>query len=182
MSVLAIDPAVHGTVRIALTLLFLWAAGHKLRDVPAFCSAVANYELVPSGWIGPFATGVIAMELGVAAGLWLPRLAAIAALAAAGVLAAYAGAMAINLVRGRRDIDCGCIGAAGRRPLSGALEVRNGVLALAALTIAPPAAARPLAWFDAITIGAGAAALACLYAASEAVLANAPKIAALQHE
>ena len=45
----------------------------------------------------------------------------------AALLLAYAAVMAINLVRGRRFIDCGCGGAA--QPLSLGLVLRNVVLA-----------------------------------------------------
>jgi len=179
MSGLAVDPAMQMTVRIAVSLLFAWAAIHKLRDVAGFRAALASYELLPRRWAGPGAGLLIAIESGIGIGLWLPGLAAVAGLAAAGLLALYAGAMAINLVRGRRDIDCGCSGIARARPLSGALVVRNGILLIAPLLLALPSTARPLSWLDAVTIGGGAAALALLYAAADGLLANAPRSAAL---
>jgi hypothetical protein len=174
-----IDPVVRGMLRVALSLLFVWAASHKLRDLSGFRTALISYELLPSRVIGAFAVLLIAMEIAVAAGLWLPGRAAPAAGAAAGLLAVYGGAIAVNLVRGRRDIDCGCAGAAAERPLSGALVVRNGVLLLAALMLTLPATPRPLMWVDAVTIGAGVAVLALLYAAADGLLANASKSAAL---
>jgi hypothetical protein len=179
MKVLAIDPAVRGMVRLALSLLFVWAASHKLRDISGFRTALTAYELLPSRGVGAFAELLIAMEIGVAAGMWLPGRAATAAFAASGLLAMYAGAIAVNLVRGHRDIDCGCAGAAADRPLSGALVLRNGFLLVAALMLTLPATSRPLMWLDAVTICAGVAGLALLYAAADGLLANAPKIAAL---
>ena len=176
---LSVDPAVQFTLRIALSLLFAWAGGHKVRDVAGFRSALASYELLPAGWIGPCTVGLIAMEISVAIGLWLPGCAVIVGLAAAGLFALYALAIVINLVRGRRDIDCGCAGVAGDQPLSGGLVSRNAVLVIVALVITLPAVPRPLTWLDAITISAGVSVLALLYAAVDGLLANAPKIAAL---
>jgi hypothetical protein len=94
----------------------------------------------------------------------------------------YAGAIFVNLVRGRRGIDCGCAGVAASRSLSGGLVVRNGVLIIAALTSALPATSRSLAWIDAVTIVAGVAAAALLYAAADGLLATAPQSAALAHD
>ena len=44
------------------------------------------------------------------------------------LLALYAGAMAVNLARGRRDLDCGCAGPGVRRPVGEGLLIRNGAL------------------------------------------------------
>lgn len=174
-----LDPTLGIALRAALSLLFVWAAGHKLRDVAAFRHALANYALLPARWIGPSVALLVAVEIAVAAGLWLPGLRVAAALAAGGLLVLYAGAISINLLRGRRDIGCGCAGAADDRPLGWGLAARNGVLVVAALAGALPATARVLTWVDDVTIAAGVAALALLYAAVDGLLANAPKIAVL---
>jgi hypothetical protein len=177
----ALDPALRLLLRAALTLLFGWAAAHKLRDVASFRAAIDAYELLPPVWSVPAGVALIAAEVGVAAGLWLPRVAPVAAIAAALLLALYAGAIGVNLVRGRRDIDCGCAGPAHRQPISAALVLRNVVLAVAALAAALPAAPRALTWVDGVTVVAGVAALALLYGAADGVLANAPRLRALAH-
>ena len=182
MKALAIDPAVRATLRGGVSLLFAWAAIHKVRDRAAFRSALASYELLPSRWIGAFALVVIVLEGSIATGLWVPALTVMSAATAAALQAVYAGAIGINLLRGRRDIDCGCVGVAGKRPLSGMLVGRNAVLIAAALVLALPADARAMTWLDGITITAGVAALALLYAVVDGLLANAPKTAALAGE
>ena len=144
MTVPALDPTLHLTLRAALSLLFLWSASHKLRDAAGFQGVLANYRLLPDRWIASTVAVLVAAELCVAGGLWLPGLGADAACATAGLLALYAGAIAINLIRGRRDIDCGCAGVAAHQPLSAALVVRNGVFAAAALASALPVAPRSL--------------------------------------
>jgi hypothetical protein len=78
--------------------------------------------------------------------------------------------MAVNLRRGRRDVDCGCFGPARRRPISSTLVARNVALAAAALTVALPVQPRALIWIDAVTITAGVLLLALLYAAIDGLL------------
>ncbi len=182
MTALALDPALRIALRAALSLLFVCAAGHKLRDIAGFRAALANYDLLPQPTLGVFPVLLIGAELGTAAGLWLPGLGAAAAISAASLLVLYAGAIIINLIRGRRDIDCGCAGAARGQPLSAALVTRNGALATAALASALPMAARPLTWVDGVTIAGGVAALALLYAAVAGLLAYAPRIAGLTQD
>ena len=176
---LAIDPALQLTLRAALSLLFVWAASHKLADRAGFRSTLAEYELLRARWLEAVAVLLMSAEVGVATALWFPTVAAIGALAAGGLLVLYAGAIAINLRRGRRHIDCGCTGAAGRQPLSGWLVARNGLLVCTALAAALPAGGRALTWVDDLTVVAGVAALALLYAAADGLLAAAPTTAAL---
>lgn len=171
MSPLAIDPALSWVVRAAVSLLFVSAAGHKLRDVEGFRRAVEGYDLLPRLWAVPVGGALIALEVGVATGLWFARVAPVAALAAAVLLMGYGGAMALNLARGRRDIDCGCGGPGGRQTISATLVVRNAFLAVAALVAALPASARALTWIDAMTIAAAIVALALLYVAADGLLA-----------
>jgi hypothetical protein len=101
-------------------------------------------------------------------------------LLAAGLLAVYTGAIAINLARGRRDIDCGCAGPALREPLSGWLLGRNGILLAAALACLVPLRPRPLVWVDALTVTGAVAALAAFYGALDRLVANAPRLAHLR--
>jgi hypothetical protein len=176
MTAAALDPALRITLRAALALLFVWAASHKLRDREAFRAAFANYALVPQRWLRSLSMLLVGAELSVAVGLCIPAVAAAAACAAAGLLALYAGAIGINLVRGRRDIDCGCAGPMRRQPISAALVLRNAALAGAALACALPASSRAFTWIDGITVAASVATLVLLYAAVDGLLVTAPQI------
>jgi Methylamine utilisation protein MauE len=180
MSAVAVDPLLALCARLALALLFAVAAAHKLRDVGAFRAALEGYRLLPPPWAVPAGALLIAAEIGVAAALCLPRVSGAASLTAAGLLGLYGYAMAINLARGRRDIDCGCGGPARRQPLSGWLLGRNAALALAALLAALPTTGRALGWLDALTALAAVTALALLYVAADGLLATAPRLAALR--
>ncbi len=176
----AIDPAVRLVLRGLISAVLAWAAWHKLRDVGGFRAAVEAYELVPPLWAVPIGAALIAAELGIAVGLWLPRVGSIAALAAAALLLLYAVAIAVNLARGRRDLDCGCAGPAGRQPISWALVARNLFLVIIAATAARPAAARQWQWVDGLTVAAALIALAALYAALDGLLANGPALRRLR--
>src|SRR4029453_3127867 len=169
------DPTIDLTLRAALGLLFVAAALHKLRDPRRFAATGADYRLLPEGLAGVAGALLVGAELAIAVALVLHRRAALAG--AAALLVLYAGAMAINLVRGRRHIDCGCVGPAARRPIGGWLVVRNLVLAGVALAALAPVAPRPLLWIDGVTVAAATVALAACWAAMDRLLALAPILA-----
>jgi hypothetical protein len=176
------DPVIEATLRAALALLFLVAAGHKLRALGRFRATLGEYRLVPAA-LTPLATGlVVAVEAAVAGALLVPGARVVGLLAAAAVLVVYGGAIAINLARGRRDIDCGCAGPAVRRPISGALVARNAALAAVALAGLAPVRPRAFLWVDALTVAGATAALAAVYASLDRVLAYAPRLARLRGE
>jgi hypothetical protein len=177
---IGIDPAVQMALRVALAALFAAAAVHKLRDRRRFRDALRGYALAPARAVAPLAAGFTALEL-VAAGLLVaPGGARPGAALGGALLLVYTAAVAVNLARGRRAIACGCGGPAGSRALGADLLVRNAVLLLAVFACAAPPAARALHALDAVTIAAGAALLALVYAAAETALANARAVSALR--
>lgn len=109
-------------------LVFLQAALAKLRHRELLVGVIANYRLLPAGLVAPVAWLLAPTELVVAMGLLLGGhlLAVVAAMA---LLVCFAAAMAINIARGRREIDCGCGRSQLRQPLSWLLVARNLVLA-----------------------------------------------------
>ena len=170
------DPAVLWALRLGLALLFLAAAAHKARNFAGFRAALAGYRLLPARWTGAAAALLLLAEVGTGIALLLPGGVRSAALAAALLLGLYSAAIGINLARGRREIDCGCGGSGSRRPLSDALIARNALLIAVAGACSLSPAGRPLVWLDALTVTGGAAALALLYTALDAALANAPRL------
>jgi hypothetical protein len=170
----SLDPALDLALRAGLALLFAASALAKLRDPAGFAAAVAGYRLLPERLARPVAAAFVAAELALAGALCAPALRATAAFGAAGLLLLYAFAIAWNLARGRRDIDCGCGGpfGGGRQPLSEALVVRNLVLAAAALAGALPLGPRALGWLDLWTALAAVASASLLYVAANTLLAR----------
>lgn len=138
--------------------LFLSAAVQKISDFPRFQATFAAYKLVPQSLSDVVAGSVVILEVIAALVLMLVSLVPLlvpavgsmlnfevgflslfsTSLLAPVLILSYAVAMAINLFRGRRSIDCGCGGAP--MPLSKSLVVRNLVLGIgllwALLTIA----------------------------------------------
>lgn len=133
-------PLVSAAAITLLAFVFAQAAWHKLSDFIAFTGYLADYRLLPEVLVKPVAATLAAAEVFVVIGLLLPAWRAPAASVAITLLALYAASMAINLVRGRNSISCGCGGAV--QPISSALLVRNALLGLAAaITIFYPVSA-----------------------------------------
>ena len=161
------DPVIVLVVRLGLALLLLGAAFQKLRDIGDFRVVLATYRVLPDRFVGVAAWIVVAFEVVVGIGALLQiRPAYVGAIV---LLLGYAGAMALNLWRGRRLIDCGCGG--GVQPLTIGLVVRNVVLAVGASVALSPAFVRPLGWLDFVSVTGGTAMLVLLYAATNQLLA-----------
>ena len=177
---ITLDPVVGWTLRLGLALLFAGAAGHKLRAPGEFVAAVRVYRLVPRLVVVPVAALLVLGEATAAVSLLGPSSYRHGAALAAGLLALYAGAIAVNLARGRRDLDCGCAGPGGRRAVSASLVVRNLVLIVAACLLLGPADGRAPTWLDVTTVLAATATLAALWAAAGQLDANRPALARLR--
>jgi hypothetical protein len=115
-----------------IAVLFGAAGIAKLRHRALLPGVIANYRLLPAGLVAPAAMLLAPVELLVAAAM-LAGVAPWAQAMAAALLLLFAAAMAINVMRGRRHIDCGCGHAALRQPLGWGVVVRNIVLATAVL-------------------------------------------------
>lgn len=132
---------VGGAAGVVVALLFLVAGIDKLRHFALLPGVIANYRLLPDALVAPAAAMLPLAELLIAAALPLglliplPMFVHDAALAAALLLLIFAGAMGINITRGRRHIDCGCGHAALRQQLGWGQVVRNVVLAAGLLPL-----------------------------------------------
>ncbi|KCZ53373.1 hypothetical protein HY29_03890 [Hyphomonas beringensis] len=159
------------TAAVFLALLFLRAALHKLGDRYRFEGILADYGLIPETALSFIVFAAPILELAAAVMLIIPSVRPVGAALAASLLTGYAIAMAINLVRDHRMVDCGCGGAP--EPISWKLVVRNAVLVG---LIAPTA----MGWTDPIdsslaldvtSLGIGTLVL-LLWMTAETMLAN----------
>jgi len=164
-------------LRLGLAAVFAAAASHKLRRPSAFAATLREYQILPDAVTPAFVPLLALGEALIACGLLVPATAALAGRAAAAMLLLYSGAIALNLARGRRDIDCGCLGPTRREPLSGGLLVRNALLLVGALLLALPVAGRTLGWVDAPALGGGLAVTFLLFAAVNRLRSLAPRLA-----
>jgi hypothetical protein len=115
-------------IRVAAALIFFAAAVGKMRSWRTFEGVVANYRLLPDSlaravaWLLP--PGELLLAVALLFGL--PG----SELAASALLSVFGAAMAINLLRGRTHIDCGCFDSTLKQPLRWTLVLRNAVLVL----------------------------------------------------
>jgi len=169
-----LDTLPHLTLAVALATLFAASAAHKIRARGQWPAVVRQYRLLPDVLTGPVAVLVALSEVLAAACLLSPRSRAAGALAAAALLLAYAGALAINLHRGRASIDCGCFASQRRPGIALWMVGRNLVLAVLALALLLPTDQRALGALEPGLVLAFVVTLAFLYPVLEIVLRPPP--------
>jgi hypothetical protein len=171
-----IDPLFGTAIAIGLAGLLFSAAWHKVAFHAAFVAALGNYRLLPSWLVRPAAALLPVAEAALALGWLAGGRGRLVASATAALLLVYAAALAVNLLRGRRQIDCGCgfSGAAGdEQPLSWWLVTRNVLLASLAGLAGLPDSGRNLGSFDGLTLVAATLAAVLLYAGASQLIRNA---------
>jgi hypothetical protein len=139
-------------IRVLLALVFLSAAIGKISHRLAFQGVVANYRLLPEIVVPTFALLLPLVEAAVAGALlfappYWPEV------SAGLLLIVFAAAMAINILRGRRHIDCGCFQSALKQTLSWTLVARNAGLALLLAIPAVTTQVPPSGVVEALLIG-----------------------------
>jgi uncharacterized membrane protein YphA (DoxX/SURF4 family) len=173
---MTIDPVIAWSLRLGLALLFAAAAWHKVTDRRRFKATVSAYEVLPTRTSSMLSWGVPLAEGAVAIGLVYPPTVRAAAVAACSMLLLYTGAIAINLARGRREIDCGCFASRAVTPLNGALIARNAGLIAATCALLLPIRMRPLVWVDGLTLLTALTTLILLWATAQRLLQTGPAL------
>jgi hypothetical protein len=183
MNVVIIDPLIVKVISIGFGLLLLNAARHKLSDRKSFMATLGDYQLMPATVLKPAVWLIIGSEcvLGCAWFAASAESAAVAACATSLLLTGYTLAIAINLLRGRVYVSCGCglsNSAADGQSLSWGLVLRNILLVLIALLAALPGSTRALGVFDIATLIATLPAMVLLYIAATQLMTNSAAIGA----
>lgn len=122
-------------LRMFVAFILLAAGVAKLQAHREFVAVVRNYRLLPDGLVRWVAYVVPGSEVVVAAGLLTGYGLDWAAAGAVLLFVMFAAAIAVNLLRGRRQISCGCFGGGRETELSWALVLRNSVLAAGAASV-----------------------------------------------
>jgi len=162
------DSAFVLCLRWMLAVVFVVGATHKLASPSMFVTTLQAYRLLPPGIAVFAAYVVIATEVGAALALLFNS--AWGSAVSLGLLTIYTLAIIVNLLRGRRDIDCGCAGPYLRQTLSPWLVVRNaGFIAVSLLTLVDAETARPLGFLDWFTALAAAGSFALIYFAANQI-------------
>src|SRR5262245_15114012 len=166
-----LDPVVASLLALSGAALFAWATVHTLRAREAFTATLEQYRLVPQAFVGSVALGLAMMELATAAMLVWPASRSVGAAVGVLLLVVYASAIAINLARGRSDLDCGC----GLQPrvIGGWMVARNLIVAASLGLLWLPTSGRALGLADFATIAAALAIGALLYSSIELLFGRA---------
>ena len=179
-----LDPVATSALSAVLSVIFLTGAWQKLRDPALFHANVENYRLLPDGLAWPAAILLPLWELAAGVLVLFDPVRTGGAVLAIGLLAIVTTAVAINLLRGRTEIDCGCGslgGHVGDQTLSWGLAARNALLAFAAVLILREDAARALVWIDYLSVAGGTLGLLGLYVTVNQLMANTPRLRALRN-
>lgn len=170
-----IDPLLPTAIAFGFTVLFMGAAWHKLSARGRFEAILRDYQLLPDILVRPLSVLMPAIELTLGLG-WVSGLSPrVTAFASAALLATYALAMTMNIVRGRVYIDCGCgFGASSgeEQALSLSLVARNILLLGLALLPLIPTTGRDLGITDIVVIVASVLTAILMYAASGQLIQN----------
>lgn len=166
-----LDPIVTRACASLIAVILLVGGWQKFRDLELFTAAAENYRLLSAELVRPVALLIPAAELTAGITLLFPETCVLGAVLAAAILLTVTAAVAINLLRGIRDIDCGC-GGSSSQTISWALVARNLVLVLLTIPAAQQGISRTLVWGDYFTLVAGVLALVGLYLCTNQLLNN----------
>ena len=175
------DPVITAIISICLSLLFAVAVMHKLRAPAVFRAALDEYKLVPKIVSGIASFLLMATEAAAAVLVLIPATRIGGFVIMLALLVMYSTGISINLLRGRRDIDCGCNGPADKQLLSWWLVIRNLMFAGLAVVAIQPASGRVLNWLDITTILLAVLVATGLYLSLKQILARLPAPARLRN-
>jgi hypothetical protein len=138
------DSLLELTIAWSLATLFAASALHKVLALSEWPGVVRHYRLVPDALTEVVAGALLGAQTLTAAALFFAPTRRIGAVSAAIQLTVFGAALWINIGRGRTSVDCGCFGSQLRSRLSMWMVVRNGVIAIVALSLLLPRAQREL--------------------------------------
>jgi len=130
------DPIVLTIVRWMLAVVFFGAGLSKVADPKRFVEVVLSYRILPTPVARWYARVLPWMELSIGAGLLVGIATTIAAGVSAMLLCSFVVAIAVNLMRGRTELSCGCFGSKYKKKINGWLIARNSMLIVASIYVA----------------------------------------------
>ena len=181
---MTIDPQIIRCIALALAGLFLLAGLHKLQRPAEFRGVLQQYRVLPESFLSFAAKMIPVVELilgvGWLASLFLAAVPTAIGLGSSMLLGAYGSAMAINLLRGRHYIDCGCSlssnnsqnSALTHQQISYRLVFRNFALAALALAVLLPSSLRTFHLLDHLFLLPTVITLTFAYGAFNQIAAN----------
>ena len=158
---------------LLLVAIFATAAASKATALLEFEGVVGNYRLLPRRLAPVVARLLPAVEAATVVLLLLPATRGLGAPLAISLLVLFGFAMAVNIRRGRTEIDCGCFRTTHRQRLSWWLVGRNAALAVTGALLWLPVSREPVL-FDWLQAALGAGVLYGLYAAGSQIVLPRP--------
>lgn len=171
-----VDPV--PTIPLRLFLMFLFVSGglDKVLRHRQLQESISSYRIMPARFVGFAPAAFTAAEWIVGVGMLMSFVHDGVRLwpsgAAALILGLYGMGIAVNLRRGRFDLDCGCSWTHPRVPLSMWHLVRIGPLISGALVLSLPELDRKIYWWEQAGVSCAVACAGMLYLCVEALLAN----------
>lgn len=180
-----IDPVILMVCIASAAIVSLASAAPKWRDPSRFRASLGAFALLPSFALTPLSFAFPAVETAGALGLLFADTRMPSAIALIALFTLFGAALAINVMRGHTDIDCGCSGfiASARTPKSiGWWHVARAfaLAALTALTLIPEAT-RSLVWFDYMSAAACTLFAVAAWFTLDVLLVNLPKLDSLRN-
>lgn len=166
------DPVFSWAASIFLVAIFLQAGWQKLTMPLHYQTVIENYAILPEAIVPPATFIIGLLELLAALAVFVPATHQVALLLLGSLLLGYMLVMALNIARGRADIDCGCAGPAHQQTISTALLWRNLLLMLITAFACLNEASRDIFWLDLVSIIAGGGSAYLLYHISNLLIAN----------
>ncbi|AJE48052.1 MauE/DoxX family redox-associated membrane protein [Celeribacter indicus] len=161
------------TLTTFLVLVIARAAFHKWTAFHETVGFAQGYAIAPRHMVPAIVRGLAGLEVLAVAALIVPLTRPAGGLLAAGLFAGYGGLMALALLRGRTEIDCGCGGVP--QVVSPLTLARNALLTLAALIVAAIPVGALGAAGAAIALTAGLT-LTAIYGVAEKLASHLPHI------
>lgn len=95
-------------VSAVVGIVLVVAGGSKLRDTEAHARVVIGYKILPDRLAGPIGRALPVLEIGLGAAMVGRVLLPVTGALVIALFLCYAAGLAVNLARGRTELDCGC--------------------------------------------------------------------------
>jgi len=124
------------TMVMLFSFLFISSAYSKLSNKNYFIKSIKEYQILPVFMVKPAAILIVVVEMLSGLMVLIPKTHGIGLFFMMLLLVSYSSAIGINLLRGRKYLDCGCNGPDNRTPISVSLLLRNaGLMVLSCVLI-----------------------------------------------
>jgi hypothetical protein len=183
------DPVILMVCIASAAVITLSGAAPKWLAPARFRASLEAFALLPALLVTPLAYVLPVLEAAGALGLLFADTRMVSAFTLIALFGLFGGALAINVMRGHTDIDCGCSGfiatthSARHAPKSiGWWHVgRAALLALVAACALMPSTGRTLVWFDYMSAGACTLVALAAWFTLDVLLLNLPKLDSLRN-